>query len=130
MTYPDSTWANFRSPVSTYGNLATTKPGVWPEAHAIAYSYGCDPQLVTGEQALQKLPIAVQMARNEKPLEVASRIYFGIHYPIQYGVKVKDLGCVHPDWIARFTEYWKMENEDVFKNGPEVIDDPKGQDAD
>ncbi|RYO37781.1 hypothetical protein AA0111_g2178 [Alternaria arborescens] len=117
-------------PVSTYGNLATTKPGVWPEAHAIAYSYGCDPQLVAGEQALQKLPIAVQMARNEKPLEVASRIYFGIHYPIQYGVKAKDLGCVHPDWIARFTEYWKMENEDVFKNGPEVIDDPKGQDAD
>ncbi|CAN9437966.1 unnamed protein product [Alternaria alternata] len=116
-------------PVSTYGNRATTKPGVWPDAHAIAYSYGCDPQLVAGEQTLQKDPIAIQMAGSEKPLAVASRIHFGIYYPIQFDRKVKDLGCIHPDWIVKFTQYWKMENDDVFKSGPEVINDPDGQDA-
>ncbi|CAN9184320.1 unnamed protein product [Alternaria alternata] len=116
-------------PVSTYGDRATTKPGVWPDAHAIAYSYGCDPQLVAGEQALHKAPIAIQMAPNEKPLAVASRIYFGIHYPIQYGVKAKDLGRVHPDWTARFIGYWIMENEDDLKQGPKVTDVPKRQDA-
>jgi hypothetical protein len=69
------------------------------------------------------------MAENEKPLAVASRINFGIHHPIQYGVKVKDLGCVHPYWIARFTEHWPMEHEDLFKKAPKVIDDSKSQDA-
>jgi hypothetical protein len=69
------------------------------------------------------------MAPNEKPLAVASRIYFGIHYPIQYGVKAKDLGRVHPDWTARFIGYWIMENEDDLKQGPKVTDVPKRQDA-
>ncbi|CAN9457044.1 unnamed protein product [Alternaria alternata] len=50
------------------------------------------------------------MSSGEKPLAQASRIYFGIHHPIQYNVKVKDLGVVHQDWLTTFLGYWNMEN--------------------
>jgi hypothetical protein len=50
------------------------------------------------------------MKSGERPLSIASRIYFGIHHPIQYNVKVKDLGVVHQDWLATFLGYWNMEN--------------------
>jgi len=50
------------------------------------------------------------MNNGERPLAVASRIYFGIQHPIQYNVKVKDLGVVHQDWLPTFLGYWNMEN--------------------
>jgi len=50
------------------------------------------------------------MNNGERPLAIASRIYFGIHHPIQYNVKVKDLGIVHQDWMPTFLGYWNMEN--------------------
>jgi hypothetical protein len=106
-----STQANVSRPVFTYNNRATTKPGIRPDEHAIAYSYGYSPHLVAGEQQLQKRPIAVVMTMGERPLSEASRIYFGVYHPVQYNVKVKDLGYVHPQYLATFLEYWKMENE-------------------
>ena len=69
------------------------------------------------------------MIENEKPLAIASRIYFGIHHPIQYNVKVKDLGCVHSDWMATFSGYWKMENTDSPGQGLEVTYDPTNHDT-
>ncbi|CAN9439158.1 unnamed protein product [Alternaria alternata] len=113
----------------TYNNRATTKPGVRPDEHAIAYSYGCSPQLVAGEQELQKGPIAIVMNADERPLSTASRIYFGIHHPIQYNVKVKDLGYVHSDWMATFSGYWKMEHMDAPEQGLEVTYDPTNHDT-
>jgi hypothetical protein len=50
------------------------------------------------------------MNDGERLLSTASRIYFGIHHPIQYNVKVKDLGYVHPDWMPNLLGYWHMEN--------------------
>ncbi|KAG9186223.1 hypothetical protein G6011_02779 [Alternaria panax] len=116
-------------PVFTYGNRATTKPGVRPDEHAIAYSHGYSPQLVVGEQQLQKTSIPVVMNADERPLSAASRIYFGIHHPIQYNVKVKDLGCVHPDFMATFSGYWKMENGHEPEQGLEVTYDPTNHDT-
>jgi hypothetical protein len=72
---------------------------------------------------LQKTPIAVIMNTNERPLSIASRIYFGIHHPIQYNVKVKDLGYVHPESMATFSGYWKMENGTTPEQGLEVTYD-------
>jgi hypothetical protein len=123
------TYADLHSPVFTYGNRATTKPGVRPDEHAIAYTHGYRPQLVTGEQALQKIPIAISMNTSEKPLAAASRIYFGIHHPIQYNVKVKDLGIVHPEWMATFSGYWKMENGDGPGQSLEVTYDQTNHDT-
>ncbi|RII19067.1 hypothetical protein CUC08_Gglean001730 [Alternaria sp. MG1] len=63
------------------------------------------------------------MNMNERALSIASRIYFGIHHPIQYNVKVKDLGYVHPESMATFSGYWKMENGTTPEQGLEVTYD-------
>jgi hypothetical protein len=102
---------------------------VRPDEHAIAYSYGYSPQLVPGELELRKHPIGVVMHDGERMLSVASRIYFGIHHPIQYNVKVKDLGYVHPEYMATFLGYWKMENGYASEQDLEVDYDSTNYDA-
>jgi hypothetical protein len=44
------------------------------------------------------------------PLHAASRLYFGIHHPIQYNVKVKDIGFVTKEHIGRLCGYWAMSH--------------------
>ncbi|CAN9433514.1 unnamed protein product [Alternaria alternata] len=119
----------FAVPVFTYGNQGTTKPGVRPEEHAIAYSYGGVPKSVPGEQVLQKTAIPIIMNAGERPLADASRIYFGIHHPIQFNVKVKDLGYVHPQWLATFLGYWKMENGAGLEQDLQVTYDSTNNDT-
>lgn len=50
------------------------------------------------------------MAEGVDPLSTASRIFFGIHHPIQHNVKVKDIGQVHPDHIRNLLGYWNTQN--------------------
>ncbi|KAF1832451.1 hypothetical protein BDW02DRAFT_649114 [Decorospora gaudefroyi] len=102
----------YACPIYTYGDQATTKPGVRPEEHAIAYSEGKEPRLIDGEAQLSKQPICIIMNVDEHPLTVYSRICFGIHHPIQHNVKVKHLGYVKDSDIARMRGYWKMESGD------------------
>jgi hypothetical protein len=71
-----------------------------------------EPQLVQGEASLRKYPIPIVMEDGSRPLVAASRIYFAIHHPIQYNVKVKNLGYVHPDMLPTFLGYWNQENSD------------------
>jgi hypothetical protein len=97
------------SPIFTYGGQGTKKPGVSPSEHAIAYSYGHQPQLLDGETELEKKPICVVMNSGEPALSPASRIYLGIQHPILYNVKVKDQGDVHPDFLGKLLGYWAME---------------------
>ncbi|KAL1794335.1 hypothetical protein ACET3X_007756 [Alternaria dauci] len=113
----------FAVPVFTYGNRGTKKSGVVADEHAIAYSYGCSAQLVADEPPLTKSSIPIIM-NSEGVLSAASRIYFGIHHPIQYNVKVKDIGRVHPDWMATFLGYWKMENGHDSQQSPDLARDP------
>jgi hypothetical protein len=82
-----------------------------------------NPTLVYGEAPLVKLSIPIVMEEGVTPLVSASRIYFAIHHPIQYNVKVKSLGYVHPDWLPTFLGYWKQENLDS-KQDVEVTQDP------
>ena len=98
------------SPIFTYRSQGTNKPGVVASEHAIAYSHGHKPTLMPGEQALEKDPICI-MSADGQSLNPASRIYFGIHHPIQYNVKVKDLGNVVKDHIHRLIGYWMMESD-------------------
>jgi hypothetical protein len=92
---------------------------VVPSEHAIAYSLGMQPQLVDGEVPLAKASIPIVMNDDATPLVPASRIYFAIHHPIQYNVKVKSLGYVHPDYLPTFLGYWNQENTDSQQD-PEV----------
>ncbi|CAN9198714.1 unnamed protein product [Alternaria alternata] len=98
-------------PIFTYNNQGTKKPGVVPSEHAIAFSYGYQPLLLPGEAELEKEPICIVMSQQDQVLSTASRIFFGIQHPIQYNVKVKDLGYVHPDYLANFLGYWAMEHQ-------------------
>lgn len=100
-------------PIFTYQDQGTLKPGVEPNEHAIAYSWGEQPRLLQGEAQLTKDPICIVMTDTGKPLNYASRIFFGIHHPIQYNVKVKDLGYVIPDHLENLVGYWSMENQDT-----------------
>jgi hypothetical protein len=113
----------FCSPIFTYDNQGTTKNGVFADEHAIAYSYGLEPQLVNGELPLKKSPIPIVTEDLTRPLVPASRIYFAIHHPIQYNVKVKSLGYVHPDYLPLFLGYWNQENSDS-KQDSEVAENP------
>ncbi|EOA84701.1 uncharacterized protein SETTUDRAFT_136688 [Exserohilum turcica Et28A] len=117
-------------PIFTYNGNGTKKPGLDPIAHAIAYSEGYLPSLLEGETKLEKEPICksfryrflcnqaltsrtnlgITMTPNVPPLVTASRIFFGIHHPIQHNVKVKDVGKVHPDDITNLLDYWNMHN--------------------
>ncbi|KAA8626975.1 hypothetical protein A1F94_002029 [Pyrenophora tritici-repentis] len=106
-------------PIFTYGKQGTRKPGVVPSEHAIAHSYGYQATLLPGEAELEKDPICI-VSPDGAPLSTASRIYFGIHHPIQYNVKVKDLGYVVPADVSKFTQYWAMENGTLTNQGPEA----------
>jgi len=97
----------FACPIFTYSNRGTTKAGVKPAEHTIAYSQGQQPQLLPGETGITKAPIEIVMAEGEANLNVASRIYFGIHHPIQYNVKVKEIGYVIRAHIPNLIGYWK-----------------------
>jgi len=66
------------SPISTYSGRGTLKPGVQPEEHAIAYSYGKEPEILEGEDMLRFEPFCIVGAKGTAPLHKASRIYFGI----------------------------------------------------
>jgi hypothetical protein len=66
--------------------------------------------LLPGETGITKDPIAVKTPGSIK-LDDASRIYFGIHHPIQYNVKVKDLGMVIPSDIPKVIGYWREEQQ-------------------
>jgi hypothetical protein len=100
----------YACPIYTYAGRATMKPGVNPSEHGMAYSWGQDPQLLPGEEGIRKLSVAVATASGEPSLGVASRIYYGIHHPVQYNVKVKDIGYVPQEHIPTLIRNWREED--------------------
>jgi hypothetical protein len=100
---------HMHSPVFTYGGQATTKPGVRASEHAIVYTSGYAPTAQPAETGMTKDPIPVDAPNNVAVLSAHSRINFGIHQPIQYNVKVKDLGMVPRNYIQNLVGYWQEE---------------------
>jgi hypothetical protein len=101
----------YACPIFTYSKRATLKRGVRAAEHGIAYSYGQQPKLLPGETGIIKSSLAVSMAQGEPILDIASRIYYGIHHPIQYNVKVKDIGQVLPNHVPALIGNWKAEDD-------------------
>ncbi|KAF2728504.1 hypothetical protein EJ04DRAFT_449191, partial [Polyplosphaeria fusca] len=115
----------YACPIFTYSYRGTLKPGVRPSEHAIAHSAGTNAELLPGESGLKPVPMCVNMAPGEPSLHKASRIYFGIHHPIQYNVKVKDLGDVLPDLVSTLRGYWleqikELTSQDIDVTGNQV----------
>lgn len=103
----------YTRPIFSYQGQGTSKRGVIPQEHAIAYSYGTTPQPLPSEEPLTKAPICIMTNEGERSLSQASRICFGIHHHIKYNVKVKDLGYEHFNEVPRFLGYWTMENDSL-----------------
>jgi hypothetical protein len=61
---------------------------------------------------LEKQPIPVVMTEGEPPLSSASRVCFAVHHPIQYNVKIRDIGYVYPDYMAHLLGYWNTYNRE------------------
>ena len=112
----------FACPIFTYSNRATTKRGVRPEEHAIVYTRGYIPQLLDGENGITKASISVVSAEGTPVLSIASRIYFGIHHPIQYNVRVKDMGHVPQDLIPTLIGNWREEDDKELGQARDVTD--------
>lgn len=110
----------FACPIFTYSGRATTKAGVRASEHGIVFSEGQKPQLLPGEAGIVKPSIAVSTASGELKLPVASRIYYGIHHPIQYNIKVKDIGQVLPSHVPSLIGNWKAEDNGETQQAPEV----------
>jgi len=110
----------YACPIFTYGNRGTTKRGVRPSEHGIAYSWGYKPQLLQGETGITKLSIPVVMAEGVPVLHAASRIYYGIMHPIQYNVKVKEIGYVPNEYVNIVIGNWKAEDDSDTEQSAEV----------
>jgi hypothetical protein len=101
----------YACPIFTYSGKATTKKGVRPAEHGVAYSWGTEARLIPGETGIKKPSIGVVMAKDVPELEPASRIYYGIQHPIQYNVKVKEIGYVPQIHVPTLIGNWKEEDE-------------------
>jgi hypothetical protein len=97
------------SSLNTYGRRGTLKPGVDAKEHAIIYLEGTQPSYLPGESGMSKAPIQVHPATASEALDPATRIRFGRAYPIEWNVKVKDVGMVVPQDIDRLLNYWREE---------------------
>jgi hypothetical protein len=51
----------------------------------------------------------------------ATRIYYGLHHPIQYNVKVKEIGYVPPAQIPFLISNWREEDEQDSKQDLSVM---------
>ncbi|KAF2803224.1 uncharacterized protein BDZ99DRAFT_526598 [Mytilinidion resinicola] len=102
---------SYGCPIYTYKDRATTKPGCRPSEHAVVYySTLQSPTLLPGETDLVKKPIGVKPSDpNQQPMNTASRIRFGKVYPIDWNVKVKDLGKVIDEDMERLLAYYTKE---------------------
>jgi hypothetical protein len=67
--------------------------------------------MVQGETGFTKPHIPVIMADGVPNLHFSSRIYYGIHHPIQHNVKVKDIGHVPATDIHTLIGSWQEENQ-------------------
>jgi hypothetical protein len=99
--------SNYDSPIFTYSGRGTTKPGVRPSEHAVIYYASLQtPTLLPRETGITKLPIGLHPGPTEsKPMAFSSRINFGKVYPVEWNVKVKDLGRVIDVDMAKLGDY-------------------------
>jgi hypothetical protein len=98
-------------PILSYDGLGTTKRGVDPTTHTVAYPSGATPQYLPGESAtLEREPIEISWESNDIVFEEAFRINFGKTYSIHSDTKVKSIGRVAPDSMELLTKHWRRKH--------------------
>lgn len=98
-------------PITTYSKRGTLKRNCYPPEHAVAYFYGTQPGYLPGEDGMTKEPIEIYPSTSAEIMEPASRIRFGRTYPVEWNVKVKDIGRVMDSHMTRLIQYWRDEED-------------------
>ncbi|KAL8868613.1 MAG: hypothetical protein Q9174_004873 [Haloplaca sp. 1 TL-2023] len=96
-------------PITTYGGRATGKKGVDGRAHAIVYTGNKAPLKLKEERGLVKDPLRVLPSKPENVLDPKSRINLGKPYPIEWNIRVKDIGRLDEKSRQKLIPYWRME---------------------
>jgi len=88
--------------IMSYGERATTKPGVHAEDHAIIYTTA-GPKLVPGEENTGMVfkPVKVVPDNGRHKLDKASRLNYAKLYTVEHNVKVWFIGKVHRDYLLQ-----------------------------
>lgn len=99
------------SPITTYSGRATTKSGCNPSEHTVVYFAGTAPQYVKHEKGngMTKEPIQIEPTDPNDKMDPASRLRFGKTFPVEWNVKVKDIGKVNSHHLSKLVRYWKEE---------------------
>jgi hypothetical protein len=99
------------SPITTYSGQGTTKHGCKPSEHAIVYISGRRPQYVEGEygNGMTMEPIEIVPADATVDFHPASRLRFNKTFPIEWNVKVKEIGRVASHDLVKMSRYWQQE---------------------
>ena len=64
------------------------------------------------EAGMTKEPIEIIPADSSVVISPYSRLRLGKTYPIEWNVKVKDIGQVHPEHVSKLLMYWRNEVDD------------------
>ncbi|CAN9132172.1 unnamed protein product [Alternaria alternata] len=90
--------------ISTYSGRATLKPGVNSNEHAAVVRQGHQAVVYEGEIGLKE-PIEIKLENEQIDVSPASRIDFGKIHPVQYNVKVKNVGRVVGESVRRLEQH-------------------------
>ncbi|PVH94889.1 hypothetical protein DM02DRAFT_175430 [Periconia macrospinosa] len=95
--------------ISTYTRRGVLKPGCDPAEHTIVYAQGSNPTYIAGEleAGMVREPLEVIPADATVVIDPYSRLRLGKTYPIEWNVKVKDIGQVHQEHLSKLLLYWK-----------------------
>lgn len=95
--------------ISTYSGRGVLKPGCLPSEHTIVYAQGASPTYLQGEYeaGMTKEPIEIIPADSSVTIIPTSRLRLGKIYPVEWNVKVKDIGQVHPEHLSKLLMYYE-----------------------
>jgi hypothetical protein len=92
--------------ISTYSGQATTKPGVAAHQHAAVISEGGTAVPHWKGEQLSKDPIEVKLENMEVMIDGMSRINFAKPYTVEHNIRVKNIGRVVGESVARLESHF------------------------
>ncbi|KAI4272962.1 MAG: hypothetical protein LQ337_004962 [Flavoplaca oasis] len=94
-------------PITTYGGKGAAKKSIDKNAHTIIYTGSSPPEILQGEQGMNKSPLRVVPVRPDAKLDTRSRVNLGKTYPVEWNTKVKEIGRLDKSSLVKLINYWK-----------------------
>lgn len=104
----------YACPMSTYSGMGTLKRGCDPAEHAVIFVKGTTPKRLVGEHGMTVEPIAVEPSEPRLTLEPTTRVRLGKIYPIEWDVKVKDIGRVVDEDMTKLVIAYQMLHSEIW----------------